>query len=166
MVPHHHNTTQIIVSFGNRAFTCLFNISNLQLGYPPLRSIVKLGARRGIEECRKQFNDSSLWNCAFVNQLVDPELPIFVNATLPFGKIAKNRMFGLAVLLLYMVWWSSHFFSRYALCSHFFFFFSLYSCLRSRKASLNICVTGNSGRKKIMFTKVKRPKSIKCFLAC
>jgi len=56
-----------------------------ELGYPPLRSIVKLGARRGIEECRKQFNDSSLWNCAFVNQLVDPELPIFVNTTLPFA---------------------------------------------------------------------------------
>jgi len=46
---------------------------------------VKLGALRGIEECRNQFNESSLWNCAFVNRFVDPELPIFVNATLPFA---------------------------------------------------------------------------------
>jgi len=46
---------------------------------------VKLGARRGIEECQQQFNDSSLWNCSFVNRFVDPELPIFVNTTLPFA---------------------------------------------------------------------------------
>jgi len=56
-----------------------------QLGYLPLRNIVKLGARRGIEECQKQFNESSPWNCAFVNRLVDPELPIFVNTTLSYA---------------------------------------------------------------------------------
>ena len=70
----------------------------LQLGYPPLRDIVKLGARRGKEEYWKQFNESSLWSCAFVNRLVDPELPIFVNTTLPYGKIAKEKkVFGLNV---------------------------------------------------------------------
>ena len=65
----------------------VFNIS-FQLGYPPFLSIVKAGARRGIEECQHQFNGTLPWNiCSFVNEIVDPELPIFVNTTLPFGEI-------------------------------------------------------------------------------
>ena len=60
----------------------------LQLAHPPPLNILKLGAHRGIQECRNQFEkDSSLWNCTFDWKRVDPELPIFFNNTLPHGKI-------------------------------------------------------------------------------
>lgn len=59
----------------------------LQLALPPPLNILKLGAYRGIQECRNQFeNDSSWWNCTFDWKRVDRTLPIFINNTLPHGK--------------------------------------------------------------------------------
>lgn len=59
----------------------------LQLALPPPLNILKLGAYRGIQECRNQFeNDSSWWNCTFDWKRVDRKLPIFFNNTLPHGK--------------------------------------------------------------------------------
>ena len=59
----------------------------LQLAHPPPLNILKLGAYRGIQECRNQFeNDSSWWNCTFDWKRVDRKLPIFFNNTLPHGK--------------------------------------------------------------------------------
>ena len=59
----------------------------LQLALPPPLNILKLGAYRGIQECRNQFeNDTSWWNCTFDWKRVDRKLPIFFNNTLPHGK--------------------------------------------------------------------------------
>ena len=59
----------------------------LQLAIPPPLNILKLGAYRGIQECRNQFeNNSSWWNCTFDWKRVDRKLPIFFNNTLPHGK--------------------------------------------------------------------------------
>lgn len=59
----------------------------LQVALPPPLNILKLGAYRGIQECRNQFeNDSSWWNCTFDWKRVDRKLPIFFNNTLPHGK--------------------------------------------------------------------------------
>lgn len=69
----------------------------LQLGYRPFLNIVKLGVRRGMKECEKQFKESSRLNCSIVRKLINPELPIFVNTTLPLGKnFQENILFGLS----------------------------------------------------------------------
>lgn len=66
-------------------FNLTFTNRTKKLGYLPELTIVKLGARRGIEECQKLFKYENRWKCTFNEELVDPELPIFVNTTLPYG---------------------------------------------------------------------------------
>ena len=58
-----------------------------QVGFPPPLSNFNLGAHRGLQECRNQFANDSLWNCTFDWKHVDSELPVFVNSALPCGKI-------------------------------------------------------------------------------
>ena len=58
----------------------------LQLGFIPISSVLKLGAQRGLRECAKLRNESLRLDLPFIEGRLDPELPIFVNTTIPYGE--------------------------------------------------------------------------------